>query len=159
MTASPIVKRMYAQLRAAWLHAARQPADKPFTIPASTKNDAVQLRFKLYNAVRDVRTGKVEDSDLLEALTRVKLSVVALPENRWGVLMAQKSEETDLLAALAAAGVAVEAPAEPPAPDFSGLMTRLQGEGLVPQPANAPPADPFSTKNPFYTRTGTGQSK
>jgi hypothetical protein len=169
MPVSPAVARLSAQLRTAWLHAAQRAHGKPFVIPTSTKNDAVQLRFKLYNIAKPIRAGTKDDPEFLEALSKVKISVGAIGENRWGVIMGRKTEEDDLLAALAGAGVEVSAEPEPPSPDFSGVLQRLQAEGLMPaqpmpplavRPMEEPPmavSDPFITKNPFYTRTGTGR--
>lgn len=161
MALSPAATKLQAQLRAAWIHAARQPADVPFTVPAATKNDAVQLRFKLYNTARKARTEPDTDPALADAISRVGLRVEQTPNGRWQVVFFHNSAIAELSNLLAQVEdvPSAPAPAEPPTPDFSGLMNRLHGEGLLPPTADAAAADPFTTKNPFYTRTGTGQSK
>lgn len=167
MGISPTTARFSAQLRTAWMLASAREPGNPFIIPTSTKNDAVQLRFKLYNVVKPVRDGRMVDEQLVDAISRVKIGIAELEpgRGRWGVVLARKMEEHDLAAALAGVGVEestiasapVPVPVEPPAPDFAGLFAKLDSE--APKPAGEGPFDPFVTKNPFYSRAGDGSVK
>lgn len=164
MPLSPAATRLQAQLRAAWIHAARSPVDNPLVIPAREKNDAVQLRFKLYNTAKRARLNPDTDPELADAVSRVGLRVEP-HAGQWRVVFFHNTAIAGLAAIVDGLGEVAPPPvvaaAEPPSPDFSGVLRRLADEGLMPPPAPPElppaPADPFITKNPFYTRTGTGR--
>lgn len=63
--------------------------EETLRVPCQTESNAKRLRFALYNAVRDVRVGKVEgDETLKEAIANCTISFD--PEDKSVVLIQQK---------------------------------------------------------------------
>lgn len=80
-------------LQAVWRKAIRQ--DEPLRIQTKSKSCATKLRFDLYNAVRDFRSGKmVPDETLQQAIENCSL---AYDQDDPSVLVVRRKMDTDMM--------------------------------------------------------------
>lgn len=93
-----------ALLHGLWRKAAQ--SDGPIELPCQTESNAKRMRFALYNAVRDVRSGKTEgDSALKDAIANCTIGFGAKDKS---ILVIQRKVMLDLMQMVA--GVVGDAP-------------------------------------------------
>ena len=73
--------------------------DEPLEVPCKTESNATRLRFSLYNAVREVRTGKAKVDEALK-LAVENCSIGFHPEDKTRLVI-QRKVMTDLMQTIA----------------------------------------------------------
>ena len=127
-----------ALLQGLWRKAMLQ--DEPVEVPCKTASNATRLRFSLYNAVRDVRSGKAEvDKALRQAVDNC--SIGFSPDDK-SILVIQKKVMTDLMQTIS--GLVGDDPMLKKSPEDlameasqSKLMEKLQAQSETPTPSAA----------------------
>lgn len=132
-----------ALMQQIWLKALRQgKVELKFKNP----RDAQKTRFSLYNAVKAVREGKVQNTELLEAVQ--ECTVRFLPPDKVVVEQRMETQQIkDILKGMAIdpADLVVERDLTPEELSQARLMEMLHADGV--DPFAVPEAKP---KNPYY---------